>query len=459
MVHIPFDLQDFNDQSTVSGDVRFRIRITKPEAVQNNELTPAEMVDLCGEYQRNLASYPSRIGVAACNSLIRLAKAGLIASFDGQFSTVLANEGGALLDVVADYKAEPSSATSSAETKTSDRPRVHVLTILEFIEETLGVQSRPDAGLITRLRALEEHVGSTGLGSLQARLIAVYAALFRFDQTVFLLREGENCVGLELKGSTWHGIDTRGFYGHFPTNVVHRDPAEEERGEQRQRLTTIEREVRAVQADVFQHGSSPRSAQQRRWLELDKLTRDSLSVKMDRLTERQRVIHELLQTEKDYVEKLHALERLYADPLMQSRDHGVLRAGESGSIKSIRSHSQKKNSTAHSVGSSAAILQRASKRGPALSPGQSKKMRKLLNDADLQVLLNSIKHILNINTAFLKALAIAVADWKGPVLIGKTLTTFTPHFTQYGVFASAHERALQVTNIMSAASPQTFIQL
>lgn len=393
-----------NDQTNVSGDIRFHVIVTAPEAILKGDLNPKEMVELCDQHVQQITRLPSKLGVAACSSLLRLCTSRMGTSIHSRFLSAFNGEG-VLLKVEADYTAP----LRLSESKNPERgiSQIHAAAMLGFLERHANLLSKAEAGLVTRLKALETLAGvSPHTGSLEGRLLAVYKAEVIDGRLGFELREGEVCMGLQMEGERWLGVDARGFLGNFPATVVRRDVEEEARAERMQRLIALDRLLKPVMVDVFQRGLRPRSTSLTQYFDLFRLVNTALATPRNSLPDRQRVIHELLQTERDYVQSLQALQRLYVTPLLQSRDCGVL---------------------SHTV-----------------SLKQQNKMKHLLSDADLQVLLNSVTRIASINTAFLKALATAVAGWKAPVEIGKTLVSFVPHFSQYGVFASAHEKALQV---------------
>ena len=216
------------------------------------------------------------------------------------------------------------------------------------------------------------------------------------------------------------------------------------------------------QVDVFQRGLRLRSTSLTQYFDLFRLVNTALATPRNALPDRQRVIHELLQTERDYVQSLQALQRLYVTPLLQSRDCGVL-----SHTVSLKQQNKMKNLLSdadlqvplfmqphhilpyhagcqwHYIESNDHTMTR--KPRERTSKKHLSQLAKPTSHAPpFQVLLNSVTRIAHINTAFLKALATAVSGWTAPVEIGKTLVSFVPHFSQYGVFAAAHEKALQV---------------
>ena len=59
-----------------------------------------------------------------------------------------------------------------------------------------------------------------------------------------------------------------------------------------------------------------------------------------------------------------------------------------------------------------------------------------------QVLLSSFRQIMSTNLSFIEKLAETIGGWDGSVSVGETFSVFSKHFTIYGHFASAYEKAL-----------------
>ena len=62
----------------------------------------------------------------------------------------------------------------------------------------------------------------------------------------------------------------------------------------------------------------------------------------------------------------------------------------------------------------------------------------------LQVLLSSFQQIRSTNQSFIQKLAETIGRWDGSISVGETFSVFSKHFTVYGHFASAYEKALLI---------------
>lgn len=240
--------QVVNDQTNVSGDIRFHVIVTAPEAILKGNLSPKEMVELCDQHVQQITRHPSKLAVAACSSLLRVCTSRMGTSIHSHFLSSFNGEG-VLLKVEANYTAPlPLSESKNPERGSS---QIHAGAMLGFLERHANLPSKAEAGLVTRLKALETLAGvSPRTGSLEGRLLAVYKAEVIDGRLGFELREGEVCMGLQMEGERWRGVDSRGFLGNFPATVVWRDVEEEARAERMQRLIALDRLLKPIMVRV-----------------------------------------------------------------------------------------------------------------------------------------------------------------------------------------------------------------
>ena len=228
----------------MSGDIRFRVIVTAPEAVLKGDLSPTEMVALCDQHVQQTTRHPSKVAVAACSALLRICTSRLGTSVHSHFLSAFNGEG-VLLNVEVNHIAPPPVSESKSPDRSSSQ--IHTVAMLGFVERRVGLPSKAETGLVTRLKALEAraHV-SPHTGSLEGRLLAVYQAVVEDGRLGFELRAGEICMGLQMEDERWRGVDERGFIGDFPATVVRRDAEEEARAERLQRLRALDRLLKPI---------------------------------------------------------------------------------------------------------------------------------------------------------------------------------------------------------------------